>query len=488
MTEALPDSGALPAREKLLTRISDFFRSPAVKLVGLLIIGFMLMIPIALVWALVYERDHRSSSVIREIGQQWGAPQRLSGPYLILPYKVEIAGTKTVEVIAGTEERPVVIHKEEPDIREEIRHAVFAPQLLRINGDVETSVRERSIYKATVYTADLAVNGRFAPIIAIDTEEKVVGIDWDKMQLTVGIAGLSGIENAELRLDSGDAVRLEPGAGSMRGLDIAAVHSPALARSAAEAANGLDFELDLRLRGSESLMVAPAGRLTEVDIRSPWPHPGFTGRFLPGEREIGDAGFSAKWSVSHLARPLPSQWIMGDKRVSGISGHDFGVRFVTPVDFYSLVDRALKYGLMFIGIVFAIVFAMEMATGARVHGVQYLLVGLMMIMFFLLLLAFAEHIGFTRAYLIASAATGGVLTVYVGLVFGGRLRALIAAASFTLLYAVLYLILQLEDYALVAGACLGFAMLTAVLFGTRRLDWSAVRSVTSDPAAPATAG
>lgn len=476
MTEALPDSAAPSAREKLFSRISDFFKSPAVKLVGLMVIGFMLMIPLALVWALAYERDLRSGSVIREIGQQWGAPQHLSGPYLVLPYRIEVVGTKRVEVVGGTADNPVVLHRDEPDIREEIRYAVFAPQLLKVDGDIETSVRKRSIYEATVYTADLDLSGRFDPIAEIDTRETVIGIEWEKMQLVVGIAGLSGIESAELRANSGEPVRLEPGTGTLSGLGMAAVHSPSVIGSAEDMAGGLAFRLDLRLRGSQSFRIAPTGSLTEVDIRSPWPHPGFIGRFLPGEREIGDTGFSASWSVPHLARPLPSQWSMGDERLGDLSAYEFGVRFVTPVDFYSLVDRALKYGLMFIGIVFAIVFAMEISTGSRVHGVQYLLVGLMIIMFFLLLLAFAEHIGFPRAYLVASLATGTVLTAYVAAVFGGLKRALAAAFSFVVLYAVLYLILQLEDYALLAGACLGFLMLTAVLFGTRRLDWSAVRS------------
>jgi inner membrane protein len=230
------------------------------------------------------------------------------------------------------------------------------------------------------------------------------------------------------------------------------------------------------LRGSESLSVAPAGRLTEVGLQSSWPHPGFTGRFLPSQRTIASSGFNAEWQVPHLARPLPSQWSNSDTLARELQPFEFGVHFVTPVDFYSLVDRALKYGLMFIGVVFIIVFALEIATGVRVHGVQYLLVGLMMIMFFVLLLAFAEHLGFARAYLIAALATGGVLTAYVAAVFKGRSRALITAVSFSVLYSVLYLILQLEDYALLAGACLGFVILTGILFGTRKLDWSAVKS------------
>ncbi len=475
MTEAQSDSRAAMARQ-IFSRLSDFLKSPAVKLVAVCVIGLLLTIPLGLVWLISWERDENSTSVIREIGRQWGVAQSLAGPFAVVPYRVELMGTKMVEVVAGTAEKPVVVRREEPDITQAVRYAVFAPEMLTIDGDVETEIRQRSIYKATVYTADLALTGRFAPINTIASGDKVIGIDWDKMQMAVGISGLAGIETSELTLDSGDGILLEPGSGLMSGLGAGTIHAPALPDGAAKAAEGFSFRLALRLRGSDGLSFAPAGRTTEVSLRSPWPHPGFSGRFLPKDREIGGDGFTARWLVPHLARPLPSQWTLSDERVSGLKSFDFGVRFVTPVDFYSLVDRALKYGLMFVGIVFMIVFALEIATGVRVHGVQYLLVGIMIIMFFLLLLAFAEHVGFARAYLIAALATGGVLTAYVGLVFGGVRRALATLISFTLLYSVLYLILQLEDYALLAGASLGFVTLTGILFGTRRLDWSAVRS------------
>ena len=481
MTEAQSDTRAAMARQ-IFSRISDFLKSPAVKLVAVCVIGLVLTIPLGLVWLISWERDQNSTSVIREIGRQWGVAQSLSGPFVVVPYRVELVGTKMVEFVAGTAEKPVVLKREKPDIKEVVRYAVFAPEMLRIDGDVETEIRQRSIYRATVYTADMELTGRFAPIKDIASRDRVIGIDWEKMQLAIGISGLAGIETSELTLNSGDAISLEPGSGLMSGLDAGAVHAPALIDGAGQAVEGFSFRLALRLRGSEGLSVAPAGRLTEVSLRSPWPHPGFSGRFLPKEREIGDTGFTARWLVPHLARPLPSQWTLPDDRVSGLKSFDFGVRFVTPVDFYSLVDRALKYGLMFVGVVFMIVFALETATGVRVHGVQYLLVGIMIIMFFVLLLAFAEHVGFARAYLIAALATGGVLTVYVGLVFRGLRRALTALLSFTVLYAVLYLILQLEDYALLAGACLGFVILTGILFGTRNLDWSAVRSAVAPPA------
>ena len=456
-----------------------------------MIIGVMLMVPLAIVWALVSERDYRSKSVVRQIGGQWGPQQRLSGPFFIVPYRVEIIGTKKVEVVAGSEANPVVLTREEPDIREETRFAVFSPDSLKIEGDIDTEVRKRSIYTANVYTADLTLGGRFAPPAAIDSAEKIVATDWQDAQLVLGVSGLAGIERSDLALDGTKAL-LEPGPGLLADLDSGAVHAPDLNIDSARAAEGFNFALKLRLRGSAGLAVTPAGRNTQVALRSPWPHPGFSGRFLPKDREIGADGFAANWVVPHLARPLPVQLSLPDRRLSDLDAYSFGVNFVTPVDFYSLVDRALKYGLMFIAVVFMLVFALEISSGKRIHGMQYLLVGLMMVLFFLLLLAFAEHVGFAPAYLVASAATGLVLTVYVGLVFSNVARGAMAAISFGALYGVLYLILQMEDYALMAGSVLGFAILTGILFGTRKLDWSGRRDLEKLSAAgngaPAPAG
>ena len=465
------------------SRKSAFFRSPAAKLFGLMFIGAMLMVPLAMVWALVSERDFRSQSVVREIGRQWGPWQNLTGPFAVVPYTVEIVGTKTVEVVAGSDTNPVVVNREEPDIRQETRYAVFSPETLVVDGSVETSVRKRSIYSATVYSSDLALSGRFFPSVDIASEQKITSIDWSKMQIVLGVSGLPGIEHSDLVLD-GNKVRLEPGSGFLTTLNEGAIHAPDLRMGADKAVAGFDFHLNMRLRGSSGFTVAPAGRSTDVTLRSPWPHPGFHGRFLPKQRDISNDGFSANWQIPHFARPLPVQWTLPENHVNGLRSFSFGVKFVTPVDFYSLIDRALKYGVMFIGVVFVIVFALEIATGRRIHGVQYLLVGLMMVMFFLLLLAFAEHTGFAVAYLIASTATGLVLTTYVGLVFAGLSRALMAASSFICLYGVLYLILQMEDFALVAGAVLGFFILTGILFGTRKLDWSGLKATAAAATPP----
>jgi inner membrane protein len=207
-------------------------------------------------------------------------------------------------------------------------------------------------------------------------------------------------------------------------------------------------------------------------MTSNWPHPSFSGAFLPLERSISSGGFTASWRVPHLARSVPQAWSLAAAGIDRFRPYQFGVQLYKPVDFYNLVTRAAKYGVLFLALAFMAVFVLELVSERRVHPVQYLFVGLAMVFFYVLLLSLAEQIGFAPAYLLAAATSGGMLSLYVGKVLESRPRGLAMLAIFAVLYGLLYLILSLEDYALLAGAILGFAALTAVMFATLRVDWS----------------
>jgi inner membrane protein len=233
-----------------------------------------------------------------------------------------------------------------------------------------------------------------------------------------------------------------------------------------------EFKLDLVFGGSGSLDFAPVARETRLAMTSDWPHPSFSGAFLPAERSIRADGFSATWRVPHLARSVPHAWSLASAGIDRFRPYQFGVQLYMPVDFYSLVSRAAKYGVLFLAFAFMAVFVVELVSGRSVHPVQYLFVGLAMIFFYVLLLSLAEQIGFAPAYLVAAAASGGMLAIYVGKVLASRQWGLTMLGVFALLYGLLYLILSLEDYALLAGAILGFIALTTVMFATLRVDWS----------------
>ena len=204
---------------------------------------------------------------------------------------------------------------------------------------------------------------------------------------------------------------------------------------------------------------------------------------LPSERTVTPDGFTATWRVPYLARPAPQSWVLERDGYDRFGTDMVGAGFVEPVDFYALVERSLKYGLMFIGVTFLTVFVLETLSPHRIHIVQYCLVGLVLVMFFVLLLALAERIGFGAAYLVAAAATTLVVSGFVGTALRSAMRAAIAAVAFTATFALLYAILRLEDLALLVGSVIGFVTLSGLLFATRRVDWSGAGRVASQPEA-----
>jgi inner membrane protein len=452
-----------------LESFGRFTRSPGFKFFLVLLLVLLLMIPLGLIWFLVTERESRANAVAAEVAELWGQQQHVSGPYLIVPYSVKVVvlqGDKQVEQMQE-------------------RRAVFLPESLRVNGEARTEIRHRAIYDVTVYSSRLTMEGRFAsPDISL-ADADIAAIRWRDAVLAVGVSDVSGLtQSATLSLGARQ-IPFEPSMGlpynSMSGIH-ARIAAP---EGADQTPAAFDFRFTLALNGSSSLDVAPVGRETTVSLTSNWPHPSFSGAFLPETRDVRADGFTASWRVPHLARSVP--------QVSSLSGpsaqyalnqfasYQFGVQFYVPVDYYSLVDRAAKYGLMFLAAAFIAVFVLELTSGKRVHPVQYVLVGLSMILFYALLLSLAEHLGFPLAYLIASAATGGMLSLYVGYALSSAVKGLIMLCVFLILYGLLYLILRLEDYALLAGAVAGFVMLTVTMFTTLRVNWSGDERAVSAP-------
>ncbi len=434
-------------------------RSPGFKffLVGALVV--LLTIPLAMVWLLLSERQGRANEVQGQIAADWGMAQRIHGPYLIVPYTVRVQtlqGDKTVEV-------------------QQERRAVFLPDTFRVTGGTTTEVRRRSIYEVTVYSADIGLEGRFARPDISQVEAEPAAVRWQDAIVALGISDVSGLrEGVTLDVEGGASLPFEPSIGIPNN-PATGIHARVGAAMTAQPDGApLGFKVKLSMNGSSALNFAPVGRETEVKITSDWPHPSFTGGFLPSDRDVTARGFTANWRVPHLARSVPQSWAdFGNQTaLDRFYGYDMGVNFFVPVDFYSLVDRAAKYGFMFLVVAFGGVFVLELMSGRRVHAVQYIFVGIAMVMFYVLLLSLSEHLGFTPAYIIASAATGGMISIYVALALGRMRSGIIMLGVFCVLYGLLYLILRLEDYALLAGAIAGFVLLTATMFATLRVDWS----------------
>jgi inner membrane protein len=420
----------------------------------------MLLIPLLMVVGLVSEREGRSREVVADIARTWGGTQQLSGPFLVVPYMVRLETKEGDKVVQQLQER----------------RAIFLPEALSISGKGKSDVLHRSIFDVNVYTASLAIDGRFAAPDIGDVDPNAVSVRWRDAAFVLALSDVAGLkEAATLTVNGGETLAFAPSPG-VPGAYISGMHAklsdaPSVIEGESPA-KPFSFHADLVFSGSSSLMFSPAARETEIALASDWPHPSFAGAFLPVDRTVKEDGFSAKWRVPHLARSVPTAWTLSDGGLERLSPHLFGVTFYQPVDFYDLVGRAVKYGVLFLAMGFMGVFVLELVSDKRVHAVQYLFVGIAMVFFYVLLLSLSEHLGFAWAYVIASAATGGMLAIYVAKALGSRRSGIIMAALFGVLYGFLYLILTLEDYALLAGALLGFAALTAVMFTTLRVDWS----------------
>ncbi|MEL6216400.1 MAG: cell envelope integrity protein CreD, partial [Pseudomonadota bacterium] len=252
------------------------------------------------------------------------------------------------------------------------------------------------------------------------------------------------------------------------GSRVAGIHVPI---DSAPAQAGFSYSFTLPLNGSSAFRVVPAGAETSVRLTSDWPHPSFSGAFLPESRTISDAGFEAEWKIPRLARGDGQERRMNTLRPMA-APMAFGAELFQPVRFYSLAQRALKYALGFIAIAFLAVFIMEIQTRRRVHWIQYLFVGLSLVIFYVLLIGTAEHIGFDLGYAGAAGATALLIGTYFGTVVHSMARGVVMFAVLAVIYAMLYLLLRLEDYALLAGSISAFVLMAIVMFATRNVDWS----------------
>jgi inner membrane protein len=446
----------------LLEVLGRALRSPAFKFFLILFLILLLVMPLVLVYGLIWERENRARSVRSEVGQLWGPEQQILGPFLVVPYTVRI------ETVQGD--------KRIEQIQE--RRAVFTPEALEVAGRADAKTLRRSILEVPVYAARLKLAGRFGAPRMSDVAAEVVAVRWKDAAFVLGLSGVSGLkEAAALKIAGGPDIPFAPSVG-FPATHLSGIHAKIAGAGSALLPNPdqpiqpFAFTVDLAFNGSVSLSIAPVARETRVALASDWPHPSFSGAFLPDERQVTNTGFTATWKIPHLARSVPEAWSLAETGLERLQPFAFGVQMIDPVDFYSLINRAAKYAVMFVALAFMAVFCLELFSGRRVHAVQYLFTGIALVFFYVLLLSLAEHLGFTPAYLIASLATGVMLAVYVGAAMASFARGLVMLAVFAAIYGILYLILQLEDYALIAGASLGFLALVGVMFATLRVDWS----------------
>jgi inner membrane protein len=456
----------------------DGGRTPGFKLFLTIVVGMVLTIPLFSVYLLTYDRESQSREAARSITAGWGGPQTMTGPVLVIPYKT----TATESVVENG--RSVT------RTNEVARELTLVPEIVRLSTNITPDVRKRSIYTAVLYDAQVNGKARFAfPPDLARTGVQPQQMDLSRAELRFGLSDPRGLGTNPKVTAGGRPLRLLPGGGSTgsgRGF-FAWLDASSLP------AQPIVVDFDYRFRGNASLSLAPEAGDTHWAVHSAWPHPSFVGGFLPDPGKKVDAGgFQAAYSVGNLAlgrsmvstgeagasvassapargpEDMPAAAANDDSQVAQID-------LIQPVDLYSQVNRATKYGFLFIGFTFLALLMFDVIGGVRVSAVEYLLMGAALVLFFVMLLAFAEVIGFTPAYILASGAIAGLNTAYSAAVLGSWGRAAFIGALLVALYAVLYILLSLEAFSLLIGSLLLFAALAGVMYATRSIDWSARR-------------
>ncbi len=424
-------------------KTTSFWQSTTVKMIITGILILVMLIPAALIKGLIHERESRREEARLEIGTKWGGMQTVSGPVLAVPYR-ELVKTKE-------------------EVYEVRKYYYFLPDRLEISGEIIPGIRYRGIFKTAVYQSQLELSGSFSRPDWQDLDIAENDLFPEDAFVFVGIPDMRGIQN-QVEISWNDSLKpVDPGTRTKE-----VVQSGFSADVELGEEQGYTFSFKLDLNGSESLNFTPLGKNTAVNLTSDWNNPSFDGAFLPDRRDIGEDGFTAGWEILHLNRSFPQAWIGSEYNIDDAA---FGVSLLMPVDQYQKSMRSAKYAIMFIALTFMVFFFSEVLNKYRIHPIQYLLVGIALSIFYVLLLSLSEHIGFSLAYLVASVSIIAMITAYTWSIFKNRRHTLIMASSLVVLYIFLFTLLQLQDFSLLMGSVGLFVVLAIVMYLSRNIDW-----------------
>lgn len=428
-------------------------RSTGVKLIVVCVLAVSMTIPGLFVGGVIEDRTKRAADVVREISGTSGGQQTFLGPTLVVPYRSSGRFSSNV-------------------------HNAYLVFPASASAVVKTSTEERrrSLFTVPVFRADVSFEATFDLTDTPTAAPQNVDLDWDRAEILVGVTDVRGaLEDATVTAD-GKVMVMGP-AQALPEITMGTDQSGRLklkllgSRIDAFAKPGSKFSVTsaMRFSGAQRIAVLSYGKATHVSEQGDWPNPGFDGGFPPTRRTVTRNGYSAEWSIPFIARGVRAEGPADS--ITGLESTALGTSLVELADPYQSVDRCLKYVLLFLGLVFLSYFVLEVTTGKRVHAAQYILVGVAQLIFYLLLLSFAERISFDWAFAIAGAATVALLSTNAGWVFSSRLQGLRALVTFTLLYVVIYLLLRAEDNALLIGAIASFLAVAATMYLTRKIDW-----------------
>lgn len=437
---------------------TNFRDSVFLKVLFVGIVTVVLLIPLFLIRSLITERQGRRDVAAVEVGGKWGGLQTVTGPFITVPYLVYWIDENKVQ-------------------RTSRAYAQYLPDDLDIVAKIDPEIRSRGIFDVVVYRASIQMQGEFSPIDLNELKLPIDDILWDEVYIALAIPDMRGIREG-VGFFWNDANRtFEPGIVDQE-IFVSGIHAK-LPDPRSTFGEHNSFRIDLILNGSEELYFTPVGKSNRTEVTSSWPDPSFVGSYLPTEHEIDSDGFTASWEISYLSRSFQQAWKSSASNFAGIAGaiahSEYGTKLFLSVDHYHKTMRSVKYAILFIILTFVAFFLLEIINRLSIHPFQYLLVGLAMSVFYLLLLSLSEHMDFTYSYVLASVVTIGIISAYSASILTKKRRSVFFALLLVLLYACLFILLQLEDYALLLGSVIVFIVLGFVMYITRRIDWYSFR-------------
>jgi inner membrane protein len=431
----------------------------------------VMLIPTLFVMNLITEREQRQKEVTQEISNKWAAPQTLTGPYLHLPYTTKFVDENGKQTIIQ-------------------KNLFILPENLQVSGNITPEIRPRSIYKVLLYKSDIKSTGNFILNLPKDITPDMV--NFSDAKVCFGIRDFKGIQEKITITLQGNSYELAPGlptkereiinnnnantsqevydrAVSTNSKEIETIGLSAnIAIGIEDVGKSIHFSLPVKINGSEQLHFIPLAGNSTFTLTSPWADPKFDGNNLPSNRTVTANGFSATWNFNKANLPFNTTLKDFDFKKEPYA---FGVTMVQPADQYAKTQRSIKYAILFIGLTFALFFIIELMQKNPVHPIQYVLIGLALVIFFTLLLSISEFVLFDYAYLIASVATILLITLYAKGHFKSNKTAAVFATVLTLLYAFIFVLIRLEDTALLVGSIGLFIVLAITMFASRKINW-----------------
>jgi inner membrane protein len=421
------------------------------KIGGIVLIALLLLIPTGMIKSIIYEREQTQREAIDEVSEKWGGAQTLQGPVLTIPYTRYV---KEIDKATGKETLVQITER---------LHVL--PSKLDIQASVKPDRRHRGVYEIVVYNSALHVSGAFTKLDFKDLEAKGHSFKFNEATLNAGIDDLRGIEK-QIELNwEGKKLPFNPGV-SNQDIFYSGINSKVSISPTDD--HLYRFSFDIELKGSQQLYFTPVGKETDVVLNSDWQTPKFDGAFLPDQHKTDKAGFKAHWNILNLNRNYPQSWTGSSYKLRDSS---FGVDLKLPVDNYQKSHRSIHYAILFIGLTFLVFFFIEIFQSSGIHPIQYILVGIALVVFYTLLLSISEHIRFNYAFILSALATVALISLYVRAILRSLKMSLFIAGLLSMLYIFIFVIIQLEDLALLIGSIGVFIILGLVMYFSRKIDW-----------------